>query len=164
MLIVMPDRPADFLAGLDAGGLAAIAASLKTRFRVQGFTFDYVDLLMPRFSARTSVALRPLLTAMGMRRVWLPGTADLTGIADPTVTGEAPLNASSATHQAWVSVTEKGTEAAAATSVDAGTGGGPPVPPPLVRLDRPFLWFIRDRDTGAILFAGRVTDPSVSAD
>lgn len=164
MLIVMPDDPKAFLAGLDADGLDAIVAGLKTRFRVEGYPFEYVELSMPRFSARTTVALKPLLQKLGMRAVWQPGVADLTGIADPADTGEAALNASSATHQAWVKVTEKGTEAAAVTLIDVGTGGGPPVPPPQVTLDQPFLWFIRDRATGAVLFAGQVTDPSVTAD
>ena len=164
MLIVMPRKPDAFLAGLDADGLAAIVDGLKTSFRVRGYTFDYVDLKMPRWSTRTNVGLRPLLAKMGMTDVWQPGVADLTGIADPTVTGEAPLSASAATHEAWIKVTEKGTEAAAVTVIDLGTGGGIDIPPPSVNLDHPFLWFIRDRETGAILFAGRVTDPSVTAD
>jgi hypothetical protein len=46
---------------------------------------------MPRFSARTTVPLRPLLTRMGMRAVWDPAVADLRGIADPAVAGEPPL-------------------------------------------------------------------------
>ena len=136
---------------------------LKTTFKVQGYTFGTVDVYLPRFSARTQVALKPLLQKMGMRAVWIPGEADLTGIADPADTGEAPLFAGSATHEAWVKVTEKGTEAAAVTVIDVGTGGGIDVPPPTVRLDHPFLWFIRDRETGAVLFAGLVTDPSVTA-
>jgi serpin B len=164
MLIVMPDDPAAFLRALDAKALRRIVAGLKTDFTVQGVPFPYVEVLMPRFSARTNVPLKPLLQRMGMRDVWVPGTADLTGIADPSQTGEPPLNASSATHEAWVKVTEKGTEAAAVTLIDVGTGGGPEVPPPLARIDHPFYWFIRDRETGAVLFTGYVTDPSVTAE
>ena len=122
------------------------------------------SVFLPRFSTRTRVPLKPLLQKMGMRAVWTPDGADLTGIADPAETGEAPLFAGSATHEAWVKVTEKGTEAAAVTVIDVGSGGGSEVPPPTVRLDHPFLWFIRDRVTGAVLFAGLVTDPSVTAE
>jgi serpin B len=164
MLIVMPDDPEAFLRTLDAKALARIVAGLKTDFTVQGVPFPYIDVLMPRFSSRTKVPLKPVLQKMGMRDVWIPGTADLTGIADPTETGEAPLNAGGATHEAWVKVTEKGTEAAAVTLIDIGTGGGPEVPPPLAQIDHPFYWFIRDRETGAILFTGYVTDPSVTAE
>ncbi|MFN8619756.1 MAG: serpin family protein [Chloroflexota bacterium] len=164
MLLVMPDHLDHFVQGLDADGLAAIVDALTTQHRVKGYPFSYVHLDMPRFSARTTVPLRPLLTRMGMRDVWDPATADLRGIADPAATGEAPLVASDATHQAWISVTEKGTEAAAVTTIDVGTGGGPPVAPPTITLDHPFLFFIRDTETGAILFAGRILDPSVGAD
>lgn len=164
MLIVMPDDPAAFLRDLDAKAVRRIVAGLKTDFMVQGVPFAYVDVLLPRFSARTNVPLKPLLQRMGMRDAWSPGAADLTGIVDPSETGEAPLNVSGATHEAWVKVTEKGTEAAAVTLIDVGTGGGPPVPPPLARIDHPFYWFIRDRTTGAVLFTGYVTDPSATAE
>ena len=61
-----------------------------------------------------------------------------------------------AVHQAFVKVAEQGTEAAAATAIgDTGTSG----PPPAFKVNRPFLWFIRDRETGSILFMGRVTNP-----
>lgn len=63
-------------------------------------------------------------------------------------------------HKAFVKVGEKGTEAAAATAVGMGTGGGPPATASLFDADRPFLFLIRDNQTGSILFMGRVTDPS----
>ena len=59
-------------------------------------------------------------------------------------------------HKAFVSVDEEGTEAAAATAV----GVGVPSVPPNVVIDRPFIFLIRDIETGAILFVGRVADPS----
>ena len=65
-------------------------------------------------------------------------------------------------HQAWVRVDEHGTEAAAATAVLAMAAGipdpDPPPPTPFI-VDRPFLFFIYDDRTGAILFQGRVVDP-----
>ncbi len=150
--------------GLDADGLAAVVDGLRTGFTVQGYRFNHIHLDLPRFSARTTLPLKPLLQRMGMRAVWDPDAADLTGIADPRGTGEPALVAAGATHVAWIEVTEKGTEAAAVTEIDVGTGGGPPFPPPTVTLDHPFLFFLRDTVTGAILFAGRITDPSATAD
>ena len=64
-------------------------------------------------------------------------------------------------HQANIDVDEKGTEAAAATAVGMDTGGGPSAAKEItMRLDHPFLFFVRDLDTGAVLFMGRVMDPS----
>ena len=65
-------------------------------------------------------------------------------------------------HQAWVQVDEEGTEAAAATAVmmvALGVPSEPPEPVPFV-VDRPFLFVLRDDVTGAVLFFGRVVDPT----
>ena len=64
-------------------------------------------------------------------------------------------------HQANIDVDEQGTEAAAATAVGMATCGGPSALDNVtIRFDRPFLFFVRDVETGAILFMGRVVDPS----
>jgi serpin B len=62
-------------------------------------------------------------------------------------------------HEAFISVDEAGTEAAAATAVVVGIVSAPAVTVDLT-VDRPFLFLIRDDETGAILFVGRVLDPS----
>jgi serpin B len=82
------------------------------------------------------------------------GAADFSGIT----TAEA-LRIASVIHQANMTVDEKGTEAAAATVVGFDTSGGGPEPIRL-RVDRPFLVVLRDAPTGAIVFLGRVADPS----
>jgi serpin B len=61
-------------------------------------------------------------------------------------------------HKAFVDVNEEGTEAAAATAV-VMRGKCAPEPSPVFRADHPFLFLIRDRRTGSILFIGRVMDP-----
>jgi serpin B len=61
-------------------------------------------------------------------------------------------------HKAFIAVAEKGTEAAAATAVVVGRTS---LPVGLnITANRPFLFFLRDEPTGAILFMGRVADPS----
>jgi serpin B len=89
--------------------------------------------------------------------------ADLTGMTT-LAPGEIPvLSIAKVFHQAFITVAERGTEAGAATAIiDEGTGGGPE---DFVRatFDHPFLWFIRDRATGTLLFMGRVVDPSDTA-
>ena len=77
--------------------------------------------------------------------------ADFSGI-----NGARDLHVQSVIHKAIIDVDEKGTTASAATGVSVGVTS---VPPTLV-VDRPFLFFIRHNPTGAILFQGRVVDPS----
>jgi serpin B len=117
------------------------------------------ELNVPRFSARTKLELSETLKAMGMTDAFNQDVADLRGIADPAdivAIGERPLFTTAVLHQAWIKVGEKGTEAAAATGTLVGEGG------PLTILDfnQPFMWFIRDQETGTILFMGQVVDPS----
>jgi serpin B len=61
-------------------------------------------------------------------------------------------------HKAFVDVNEEGTEAAAATAVIMTEGSEPPAPP-VFRADHPFVFLIRDKDSGNILFLGRLTNP-----
>jgi serpin B len=142
MLIVVPSDLAAFEAGLTSDALDAIVGSLEQ---------DTVALTTPTFSARTSVDLAGPLKALGITDIFDPALADLSGIS-----AEPGLHVGAVVHQAFVKVAEQGTEAAAATAIgDRGASG----PPPAFKVDRPFLWFIRDRETGSILFMGRVTDP-----
>ncbi len=145
MLLVAPDPGSfeAFEAGLDAEELAAILASL-TEFQV--------DLRMPRWTFRTDTfSIKGLLRALGMEVAFTPA-ADFSGM-NPT----HPLMIHDVLHQAFVAVDEAGTEAAAATAVIVGDTSAPPFM--ALSLDRPFLYLIRDRATGVILFLGRVTDP-----
>jgi serpin B len=143
MLFIVPGDLAAFEAELTTEAYDAVVASLAE---------GTVALSLPRFSARTQVDLVPALRSLGIEDLFVPFVADLSGIS----TADPGLHVSAAVHQAFVKVAEKGTEAAAATAIgDSGTEG----PPPAFAVDRPFLWFIRDRETGAILFLGRVSDP-----
>jgi serpin B len=111
---------------------------------------------LPRFRFTSSVPLGGPLQVLGMRAAFDPGRADFSGIDD-----RRDLFISQVFHKAFVDVDEQGTEAAAATAVVMVLSAVPPPPPQFVA-DRPFIFLIRDTETGLILFMGRVLDPSVS--
>jgi serine protease inhibitor len=119
-----------------------------------------VALSLPTFRvAGETLPLRPSLEALGMRLPFDREQADFTGIANPPVPSQR-LHVSNAYHKVYVDVTERGTEAAAATAIVMAFGGmGMPQPSTAVTVDRPFVFMIRDTRTGAILFIGRVVDP-----
>ncbi len=146
MLVVMPDEGTlvDFVGQLDAPALAAIGDALES---------TQLELAFPSFEFTTALGLRPLLEELGMIRAFdAPGAdgADLTGI-----TAEQVLFVQDALHQAFVSVDEEGTEAAAATAVAVGLTAVPEVVP--VRVDRPFLFVIEHDETRETIFIGQVT-------
>jgi len=115
-----------------------------------------VNVYLPKFKLESSYSLVDNLTQMGMPTVFEAGNADLTGIY------ETPdLYVTGVFHKAFVSVDEKGTEAAAATGIVVGvTSVGPT--PEIFRADHPFIFLIQDERTGSILFLGKVTDPTKS--
>jgi serpin B len=144
MILVVPDAGTfdAFEASLTADSLGAILAGAQPS--------GGADLIMPRFKFETGVSLKNALSALGMSEAFSDG-ADLSGID-----GGRDLAVQDVVHKAIIAVDEKGTTAAAATGVIVGTTS---LPPTLV-VDRPFLFFIRHNPTGAILFQGRVVDPS----
>ena len=123
-------------------------------------TYAYnVSLFMPRFGIETKTPLKDVLSSLGMAAAFEVEKADFSGIAS-----DRQFYIGEVIHQANIDVDEKGTEAAAATAVDMATGGctGPsPAKTITLDLDRPFLFVLRDVETGAVLFMGRVVDPSV---
>lgn len=115
-----------------------------------------VHVYLPRFKMETSYSLKGTLSDMGMPAAFRPG--GLTGMSDAPQAAELYL--SYVGHKAFVHVNEEGTEAAAASAVVAAAVGAYIEPPtPVFRADRPFLFLIRDNQTGAVLFLGRVMRP-----
>jgi serpin B len=111
-----------------------------------------VTLTMPQFEFESEFSLKDTLPEMGMP-IAFSDEADFSGM---TVNPE--LCISDVVHKAFVSVDEAGTEAAAATAVIMKLTAVPE-PPVEVTIDRPFIFLIRDIETGAILFVGRVMNP-----
>ncbi len=110
-------------------------------------------LQLPRFEARTALGLVPALQALGMRAAFDPTTADFSAMVDPSTS--EPLYLANVLHQGFVHVDEAGTTAAAATAAVIATRSALPS----FRVDQPFVFVIRDKLTGAIMFIGRIADP-----
>jgi serpin B len=111
-----------------------------------------VEVYLPRFTFDTKYFMMEDLAEMGMPTAFT-GDADFSGI-----TGTRELYIDKVIHQAFIEVNEKGTEASAATGVSVRLTAA--LPDELFRADHPFVFLIRDLDTGLILFMGRVSDPS----
>ncbi len=108
---------------------------------------------MPKFEFESEFRLKETLSAMGMP-VAFSSSADFS-----EMTGNRELFIQEVIHKAFVSVDEAGTEAAAATAVIMPTAM-PPSELVEFTIDRPFIFLIRDIETGTILFVGRVMNPS----
>ncbi|MGA2820406.1 MAG: serpin family protein [Anaerolineales bacterium] len=131
---------------LNPGMITDLAGSVK---------YGSVDLSLPKFSYESSFNLNETLKTLGMTDAFDPVRADFSGMD-----GEHDLYIGNVMHKAFVSVDENGTEAAAATAVvmeaSVAEAGGPII----FTVDRPFIFFIRDDQTGSLLFMGRVLDPT----
>ncbi len=148
MVVIVPDsgRYAEIEQSLDGSTLRGLLGLLAT---------ERVQLGMPRFTVDYGLNLVATLDQMGMPSAF-SNAADFSGITD-----EDPLCITAVIHKAVVEVDETGTEAAAATAVVMGADASMPAPPDVIlTLDRPYIFLIRDRATGALLFLGRVLDPS----
>jgi serpin B len=152
MVVVLPDEVggADRLArDLDAPALAALFRDLTE--------WTTVGLALPRFKTSFKAKLGELFQNAGMRRAFDLRQADFSGMTNRPPR-EAPLAINEIVHRAVIDVTEEGTEAAAATAITMMTSSAPAHVEPFV-VDRPFLFYIADDATGAILFEGRISDP-----
>jgi len=145
MVIILPEdgQFEVFEEGLQADQVSDIMSGLQ---------FTEVALTMPQFEFESEFSLKDTLAEMGMPVAFSTG-ADFSGM-----TGKPELFISEVVHKAFVSVDEAGTEAAAATAVPMELTA---VPEPImeVTIDHPFIFLIRDIETGAMLFVGRVLNP-----
>ena len=114
-----------------------------------------VLVFLPKFKVTSQFRLDETLASMGMPDAFSPEKADLSGID-----GEPHrLYIGAVIHKAFVDVNEEGTEAAASTAVGFALASMPE-PVPTFRADHPFIFMIRDNNTGSILFMGRIVDPA----
>ena len=149
MLLIVPNegRFGDIESHLDSGLMDEVVSALSSAS---------VTLTVPKFTFRTQAQLSPVLKTLGMTTAFDPNSADFSGM-----TVDERLFISEVIHEAYIAVDEEGTEAAAATAVVMGASLAPVVDITLT-IDRPFIFALRDTETGALLFLGRVADPSES--
>jgi serpin B len=148
MVILLPKKPDgvnELEKGLTSETITGWLAGLRKR---------EVQVYVPRFKLTSEFSLAETLSAMGMPDAFST-KADFSGI-----TGNRDLFISAVVHKAYVEVNEEGTEAAAATGVAMKLTAVAP-PPPVFRADHPFVFLIRDNQTGSILFLGRTANPSL---
>lgn len=122
-----------------------------------------VALHFPRFESGSELQLSQLLRTMGMVDAFDECEADFRGITgvEPCIPDRS-VYIDEIFHKSFVDIDETGTEAAAATAVVMMRVTAMAPEPPTVRFDRPFYYFIHDRPTGTILFAGRMLDPKAA--
>jgi len=149
MLVLLPN---------ERGGIGALEESLSAESLEEwrgSLEFTKFEVFFPKFSLDVMYHLMDDLKGMGVTSVFDHVRADLSGIAELK-----PLYVSDAIHKAFINVNERGTEAGATTLITASSSAQPPA----FVADRPFVFVIQDRDTGNILFIGRLADPSPGAE
>jgi len=146
MVILLPDEGQfeAFEASLTAERFAGILSGIETQS---------VNLTVPKFSFTRDLSLNKILAGMGIKDAFDPALADFSGID-----GSRDLYIQAALHKAFIAVDEAGTEAAASTAIVIGLTSLP-ISEISIRIDRPFIFVIRDISTGSILFLGRVVNP-----
>lgn len=142
MVIIQPNDFPAFEAQLSVGSLDDVVDAIDD---------GGIHLTMPKWSARTHVQLNDTLAALGMPTAF-SGAADFSGMIQG-----GGLYLDQVEHEAFVEVDEQGTRAAAATGGEMAASHGP-----TITIDRPFIYLIRDRGAGTILFIGRVIDPTIA--
>jgi serpin B len=149
--VILPDEGQfeAFEEGLDPDALNAAIDQMDS---------TEVLVYLPKFEFDYDTSLAETLRSMGMEDAFDPARADFSGMVEGTP--PEALFIGDVLHKAFISVDENGTEAAAATVVGMVGAAAPTEEPPEVRIDRPFIFAIRDTETGTVLFMGRVMNPN----
>ena len=113
-----------------------------------------VRIQLPKFKLEKTIPLTDHLATLGMKDMFNPGVADFSGID-----GTKELFVSTVVQKAFIEVNEDGSEAAAATKATMGVMMPMPAPPEQFVADHAFIFYIRDKTTGMLLFQGRVANP-----
>ena len=115
-----------------------------------------VKVKMPKFKISHSASLSDHIKELGMRDMFSEGAADFSGID-----GTRNLHVSFIQQKVFIEVNEEGSEAAAATGMGMMMRSMP-LPPEEFTMDHPFIFYIRDKLTGMLLFEGRISDPTAT--
>ena len=144
MTILLPDNASEINA------LVELLTQYKWNDWTGALDTNEVYVSLPKFTLEYEIGLNEVLQSLGMAIAFSPGEADFTRMYAP-----GGIWIDSVTHKAYVDVNEEGTEAAAATAVSMELSAIP-----FVIANRPFLFVIRERFSGTILFMGKVMDPT----
>ncbi|KAG5867753.1 hypothetical protein JTB14_019638 [Gonioctena quinquepunctata] len=142
MVIVLPN---------ELEGLAALEQNMEEILKPQPLVATRVAVQIPKFEIHTKIEMIPILEKLGIRKVFDPQEADLSGLSSTN----KHLFISKVVQKAFISVNEAGTEAAAATSVAVNRRLSTEPEPKTFEAHHPFTYFIKYN--GVILFAGRYT-------
>ena len=146
LLVLVPRTEAD------ASPQALADAISDLRLRTRPGTVE-----LPRLDLDFNASLKPVLSGLGLDSLFSAETADFSGMAD---VAPGVLVIDDVLHKTALQLDEEGTEAAAVTGVIVGVTSATPIVAPFSLVaDRPFVFAIRDRGTGALLFLGYVADP-----
>ena len=157
MVVVLPKKD-DGLANLEEQITPKMLSETLGSWQQGGrFRSEEVILTLPKFNMTREFGLGDVLAAMGMKDAFSASAADFSGMD-----GKNDLFISAVVHKAFVDVNEEGTEAAAATAAMMTFSAMPAEPkkPIVFRADHPFILLIRHEKSGAILFMGRLADPT----
>ena len=147
MAIFLPKLP------LDVNALLAELNQENWDAWLTGFADHTIELQFPKFTLEYELTVNEVLKAMGMA-IAFGGAADFTKMYHP-----GGLFIDEVKHKTYVKVDEEGTEAAAVTSVEMAESSVPSYP--VMRVDRPFLFVIRDHHSNTILFMGKIVEPKL---
>ncbi len=150
MTIILPDS------GVDIDAFIASFGSEQWDSLSDRWWHEELALFgMPKFELEYEITLNDILIAMGMGIAFDDLQANFTRMY--LEENQPNLFINEVKHKTFIKVDEKGTEAAAVTSVEMGYSSGPET----MIVDRPFIFIIRERCSGTILFIGKITDPGV---
>lgn len=135
----------DWVAGLDGSNWSGWMRSFGDRD---------VRLSLPRFSVEYDTSLVDVLKSLGITSAFDDRQADFSRMSPGS-----GIYLTDVRHKTFVRVDEKGSEAAAVTGITGSITSAPAGGPVILRVDRPFVFVIHDRHSGAMLFSGKVTKP-----
>lgn len=148
MVVIAPNDPTGLPAlekRLNAESVSKWIASLNNR---------KTNIRLPKFKMESRYDLNETLAAMGMPSAFSPERANFSGISS-----SKEIFIGAVSHKAFIEVTEEGTEAAAASGIRVKQAIEPFVP--TFTADRPFIYLIRDKKSGTVLFLGRILKPTI---
>ena len=147
MLLILPKE------GYSISDIAPLITAENLRSWSSDMTRNDVRVYLPKFEFSYEESLASTLQTLGMQDAFIPGKANFSSISD-----NPELYISKVKHKTYIKVDESGTEAAAATGIIfRETAAGPGI---IFNADHPFIFAIREADTGTVLFIGTMANPA----